>query len=148
MELRRYHGRDHTAIEYEAVQVTPENIEEVAKHFQLEYVKAYVDEDGTEQALFRPGYSGAVHVGDFIVQKVNSNQQAYAVLASEFNYFYREIKEHPFVPQITYSSDNDRYPRPCVFCGHEYDDVPYHRDGIPGEVLKLPDGGTLRIIVK
>lgn len=144
MELKRY--QDHHQDEYEAVQLTPENLEEVAQHLGLEYVKDYVNDDGeVEEALFRPGHADAVHIGDFVVQRVNTNQQAYAVYAGDFDHFYKEIKEHAFVPQITYSSD-DHYPVPCVFCGNTRYDVPYHRDVVVGEMLKLPDGTNLRIM--
>lgn len=146
MEMKRYHSR-RTELEYEAVQITPENIQEVAEHFSLEYVKEHINDDClVEQALFRPGYNVPVHVGDFVVQPMNTEQQAYAVLAADFDYYYVEIVPHPFVPQVFYS--DGLYEIPCVFCGNTKDGVPYHRDGIPGEVLKLPDGGTLRIIVK
>lgn len=144
MELKRYRDRTHHR-EFEAVQLTPDNMEEVAKHLRLEYVKDYVQEDGTvEEALFRTGRAEPVVIGMFVVQRVNSNEQAHAVYAGDFDYFYEEIPLHAFVPQIMYSND-DLYPTPCVFCGNERDTVPYHRDLIPGETMKLPDGTTLII---
>lgn len=145
--LKRYWS-DRTEIEYEGVQLTPENMEEVAEHFQLEHVKGYsIEDDIIEEALFRPGRTEIIRVGDFVLQALNSKVPPFAVHPDDFDHFYKEIQVHPYVPQIMYS-DSELYPSPCVFCGHSRDSVPYHRDGIPGEVLKLPDGGTLRIIVR
>lgn len=144
MELKRY-WHDRHELEYEGVQITPENMKDVAEHFHLEYVEEFMDEEGgVESALFRSGNANAIHVGDFVVQSVKTKLQAYAVLASEFSWFFTEIKEHPFVPQIM-SSTEENYPSPCVFCGNERYEVPYHRDLVPGETLTLPDGGTLKL---
>lgn len=144
MDLQRY-SSNREEIEYEGVQLTPDNLEEVAKHFELEYVKDYMNEDGTvEEALFRSGGSVPVVVGMFVVRPIHGVPQVSAVYAGDFSYFFTEIKEHPFVPQIIYSKD-ENYPVPCVFCGHERHGAPYHRDLVPGETLTLPDGSKLKI---
>lgn len=146
MELKRYRDRIHRR-EYEAVELTPENIEEIGQLLNLEYVKEYVSEDGTvEEALFLSGDADPIKAGVFIVQRVNTKEQAWAIKPRDFDYWYNEIEVHPFVPNVIYS-DYD-YGTPCVFCGHLYGDVPYHRDVVPGESIKLPDGTNLTITTR
>lgn len=144
MELARYWS-DRTGIEYEAIQLNEQNSREVAEYFELEHVKEYLTEDGTvEEVLFRPGDANPVSIGMFVVRTINNSLPAYIVYAGDFDFYFKEIKVHAYVPQMFYSS-NLNYVIPCVFCGKARDEVPYHRDPIPGETLKLPDGGTLRI---
>lgn len=142
MELKRY-WHDRHEREYVAIQLTADNMKEIARHLELEYVEDYFGDDGLQKALFRTGYSVPIFEGYFVAQLVRSDEQAYALTPKEFAQNFHLIETHVYVPTVFYSE----YGRsvPCVFCGHDRHGVPYHRDALPGETVELPDGGTLKL---
>lgn len=143
MELDRYWSRQHD-IEYEGIQLTPENMAEVAEYLHLEYLESFLDDDGDGPALFRPGYNTSLRVGDFVVQVVNAEHQAYGLTTSEMYSLFYKVELHPYVPEVVYST-NAAYPSYCQICGSQSITAPYHRAAVPGEVIRHPNGYSITI---